>query len=90
MKFYGVVLNSQGYQMTPDDLRQLVSKLQADLADVLLKYGERHPDIPAQVLMAGLGELLINFSISQAGSQVTLCLLDRLKEAVIYQGPRQH
>lgn len=71
-----------------EDLKDKVNQLTDQLADVMIKFGETNPDIPAQILMGGLGQLLIQFSVSQAGEAHTLLLLEHLKEAVHKFGGR--
>jgi hypothetical protein len=60
--------------------------LVSQLIDTLADFGESNPDIPAQVMMGALGELLVNFSVTQAGTENTIRLLVHLKEAVELHG----
>ena len=63
------------WQKKAEELRGL-------MIDVMEKFSRSNPDVPAQIVMAALGELLIQFSVSQAGPENTMRLLDHLKEAV--------
>lgn len=74
--------------MTPEELRVKTEQLNERLIEVMIKFGEENPQIPAQILMAGLGQLLIQFSISQAGEAHTLLLIEELKGAVLRFGGR--
>lgn len=76
--------------MTPQELQILVQELRDELLDVVIAHGEKHPQIPAQALMAGLGELLLQVSVGQVGPGMTLKFLDDLKQAVQRFGPNQH
>lgn len=68
---------SQGmeWQMKAGELRE-------KMIAVMEEYSRTNPNIPAQVVMAALGELLIQFSVSQAGKANTMRLLSHLGEAV--------
>lgn len=76
--------------MTPAELQTSVQHLRDELLDVLTAYGEKNPHIPAQALMAGIGELLIQVSVGQVGPGMTLKFLDDLKQAVQHFAPNQH
>lgn len=76
--------------MSEIEIRTKVDQLRTELIDVLMGFGARNPALPAQALMAGLGELLIQFSVSQVGPVMTDKFLDDLKEAVKHFGPAQH
>lgn len=76
--------------MSALEMRDKVSKLRSELIDVMERFGMENPEIPAQVLMAGLGELLIQFSVGQVGPGMTSNFLDDLKEAVQTFGPEKH
>jgi len=67
---------------TAHDLQLKVGQLREQLIDVMENFGRTNPGIPVQAIMGGLGELLIQFSVGQAGKANTLRLLDHLKEAV--------
>jgi len=67
---------------TPTTYQQKATEFRGQLIDVLEKFLEKNPDIPAQVLMGSIGELLIKFSMSQAGKAHTLRLISYLAEAV--------
>ncbi len=57
-------------------------ELRGHMIDVMEEFGRSNQDIPAQIVMAALGELLVQFSVSQAGTANTLHLLEHLREAV--------
>lgn len=63
-------------------MRGKATELRIQLIDVMEHFGEKNLDIPAQVLMAALGELLIQFSVDHFGPNITSEFLDDLKEAV--------
>lgn len=63
-------------------MRDKATELRNQMIDV-------NPVIPAQVLMAALGGLLIQFSVGQVGPGMTSKFLDDLKEAVRKFGPAQ-
>ncbi|MES2040083.1 MAG: hypothetical protein V4495_19885 [Pseudomonadota bacterium] len=50
--------------------------------DTVTQFALNNPSIPAQAVAIGLGELLIQFSVSQLGEAYTLHLLSSLQEAV--------
>ncbi|MFJ3318969.1 hypothetical protein ACIPLR_26835 [Herbaspirillum huttiense] len=58
------------------------TELRIQLIETLEKFSKQHPDIPAQVVMASMGELLIHFSITQVGQAHTLHLISHLTDAV--------
>ncbi len=70
-------------------LQGQVAILQGQLEDVLLRFAEANQTLPAQALIAGIGQLLVQFSVSQIGPQLTQKFLDDLKEAVRTFGPAQ-
>lgn len=70
-------------------MRDKATELRNQLIDVMERFGSENPGIPAQVLMAGLGELLIQFSVGHVGPGMTSKFLDDLKEAVRMFGPAQ-
>jgi hypothetical protein len=69
--------------MTAQELQGKAQELNDRLIDVMIAFGEENPEIPAQVLMAGLGQLLVHFSLSQTGEAHTLRLIDELRTAAI-------
>lgn len=69
--------------MTAQELQGKAQELNERLLDVMIAFGEENPEIPAQVLMAGLGQLLVHFSLSQTGEAHTLRLIDELRAAAI-------
>lgn len=70
-------------------MRDKAAELRNQMINVMDHFINENPDIPVQVLMAGLGELLIQFSVGQVGSGMTIKFLDDLKEAVQRFGPAQ-
>lgn len=50
--------------------------------DTVIQFASNNPGIPAQAVAIGLGELLIQFSVSQLGQEHTHHLLSSLQEAV--------
>lgn len=67
---------------TAAQMREKVTELRANLIDEVTHFVQANPGMPAQAIMAGLGELLIQFSVGQVGPQMTDKFLDELKEAV--------
>ncbi|WP_154845651.1 hypothetical protein [Pseudomonas fluorescens] len=63
-------------------MRDKATALRNQMVDVMERFANENPGIPAQVLMAGLGELVVQFSVSQVGPRMTIRLLDDLREAV--------
>lgn len=63
-------------------MRDKATALRNQMVDVMERFANENPGIPAQVLMAGLGELVVQFSVSQIGSGMTIRFLDDLREAV--------
>ncbi|WP_325918554.1 hypothetical protein [Pseudomonas frederiksbergensis] len=63
-------------------MRDKATKLQNQMVDVMERFANENPDIPAQILMAGLGQLVVQFSVSQVGPDMTIRFLDDLREAV--------
>ena len=64
------------------DINEKVNSLRSELIDVMERFSIANPDMPAQAVMAGLGELLIQFSMSQVGAASTQTFLGHLNEAV--------
>lgn len=58
------------------------TELQNKMVDVMERFANENPGIPAQILMAGLGQLVVQFSVSQVGPDMTIRFLDDLREAV--------
>lgn len=71
-------------------MRYKATELRNRLIDVMERFGSENPGIPVQVVMAGVGELLIQFSVTQVGPGMTHKFLDDLKEAVHLFGPDEH
>lgn len=69
-------------------MRDKATALRNQMVDVMERFANENPSIPAQVLMAGLGELVVQFSVSQVGPVMTIRYLD-LREAVQSMG-QQH
>ncbi|KHK65301.1 hypothetical protein HU755_24010 [Pseudomonas sp. SWRI111] len=63
-------------------MRDKATALRNQMVDVMERFANENPGIPAQVLMAGLGELVVQFSVSQVGPGMTIRFLDDLREAV--------
>ena len=63
-------------------MRGKATEFRNQMIDVMEHFGNENPGIPAQVLMAALGELLIQFSVDHVGPNITSKFLDDLKEAV--------
>jgi len=68
--------------LTAADVQAKVQALRGQLVEVVIPFAEQNPDLPAQAIMAGLGELLIQLSVQQVGPQLTLKFLGDLQEAV--------
>jgi hypothetical protein len=45
-------------------MRDKATALRNQMVDVMERFTNENPGIPAQVLMAGLGELVVQFSVS--------------------------
>jgi hypothetical protein len=79
----------EGKQMSRvEKWQKKTAALNSQLVDTLVAFAEANPDIPVQIMTAALGELLVNFSVSQVGTANTSRLLDYLKEAVEGQGQK--
>lgn len=52
--------------------------------DAVTKFAHQNPHVPAQAVMIGVGELLVQFSVSHVGSDHTVHLLNSLRDAVIH------
>lgn len=76
--------------MSALEVQNKVGMLRDQLIDVMVRFGSANPGIPAQALMGGLGELLIQFSVGQVGPGMTNKFLDNLKEAIQIFGPGEH
>ncbi|WP_460081437.1 hypothetical protein [Pseudomonas sp. H3_H05] len=63
-------------------MRDKATELQNQMVDVMERFANENPGIPAQILMAGLGQLVVQFSVSQVGPDMTIRFLDDLREAV--------
>ena len=61
-------------------------ELRIQMIDAMEAFSSDNPDIPAQIVMAALGELLIQFSVAQTGQANTMHLLEHLREAVVRFG----
>ena len=68
--------------MTIEEAQAHVLALRNLFLDVLLSYGQSHPDVPAQLVLAALGETFINLGVSQLGIHWTKGLCDELKKSV--------
>ncbi|MES2832470.1 MAG: hypothetical protein V4695_10805 [Pseudomonadota bacterium] len=73
---------------TAEELRRVSEVLRLQCVDTVTKFVYKHPDLPAQAVMISLGELLIQFSVSQVGKADTLNLLAALQETVHHFGDR--
>lgn len=63
-------------------MRDKATELQNQMVDVMERFANENPGIPAQILMAGLGQLVVQFSVSQVGPDMTIRFLDDLRDAV--------
>lgn len=63
-------------------MRDKATELQNQMFDVMERFANENPGIPAQILMAGLGQLVVQFSVSQVGPDMTIRFLNDLREAV--------
>jgi hypothetical protein len=63
-------------------MRDKATELQNQMVDVMERFANENPGLPAQILMAGLGQLVVQFSVSQVGPDMTIRFLDDLREAV--------
>lgn len=63
-------------------MRDKATELQNQMVDVMERFANENPGIPAQILMAGLGQLVVQLSVSQVGPDMTIRFLDDLREAV--------
>lgn len=70
-------------ELTSGHVRAKVEELRGRLFDdALTPFINANPNVPAQAVMLGLGELLVQFSLGQVGIGETQRLLDELKRAV--------
>lgn len=67
-------------------MRDKATELQNQMVDVMERFANENPGIPAQILMAGLGQLVVQLSVSQVGPDMTIRFLDDLREAVQRMG----
>jgi hypothetical protein len=75
-------LSIKNIPLTADEVQAKVQTLRDKLVEVVLPFAEENPELPAQAIMAGLGELLIQLSVPQVGPQMTVKFLGDLQEAV--------
>lgn len=74
----------EGEQMTEaQEWQEKAGELRVQMIDAMEAFSRDNPGIPAQIVMAALGELLIQFSVSQTGPAHTMRLLEHLREAVV-------
>ena len=64
------------------ELQKVAGVLRSQMVDVITHVLAVHQDLPAQLVMISLGELLIQFSVSHVGKERTLHLLTSLQDAV--------
>ncbi|MFZ2998853.1 MAG: hypothetical protein WA071_00765 [Undibacterium umbellatum] len=70
------------------ELQQGAIMLRTRCLDTVTQFASDNPGIPAQAVAIGLGELLIQFSVSQLGQEHTHHLLSSLQEAVLLFGDK--
>lgn len=75
-------------EMTASDLRDKAHELRHDVGLVIERFAVANPDLPAQVLMAGVGEALLLLAVSQVGPRMTSEFLQHLNELVGSAGPK--
>lgn len=59
-----------------------ITELNHLIADQLDVYAEKHPGLPAMVVLTALGEALVNLSVQQMGVEYTTMLCQQLQQAV--------
>lgn len=74
--------------MTASDLRDKAHELRHDVGLAIERFAVANPDLPAQVLMAAVGEALLLLSVSQVGPKMTSEFLQHLDELVTTAGPK--
>lgn len=68
--------------LTAAEVQAKVQDLREKLIEVVIPFAEANQNLPAQAIMAGMGELLIQLSVPQVGPQLTIKFLGELQEAV--------
>lgn len=68
--------------ITPEYLREKTTELRNRLINVLEPFSKENADLPAQVIVGAVGELLIQYSVAQSGTHNTLEFLGHLRDAV--------
>ena len=59
-----------------------VTELNHLIADQLESYLDKHPDLPASVVLTALGEAMVNLGVQQMGHDDIITLCQQLQEAV--------
>lgn len=70
------------------ELQQGAIMVRTQCLDTVTQFASDNPGISAQAVAIGLGELLIQFSVSQLGQEHTHHLLSSLQEAVTLFGDK--
>ena len=65
-----------------EELRVASNKIRLICLDAVTTFAQQNPDIPAQAVMIGVGEFLVQFSVSHVGSGSTIHLLSSLQDIV--------
>lgn len=68
--------------MTIEEARAHTLTLRNLFLDAAQSYGKSHPGIPAQLVLAALGETFINLGVLRLGIDWTKGLCDVLKKSV--------
>lgn len=68
--------------MKEETYTQQVTGLHHLIADQIEAYADSHPDLPASVVLAAVGEALVNLGVRQMGSDYTIDLCHQLIEAI--------
>ncbi|MBC3832423.1 hypothetical protein H8K33_13030 [Undibacterium amnicola] len=71
------------------DLKAASNDIKLICLDAVTKFAHQNPNVPAQAVMIGVGELLIQFSVSHTGCEKTIHLLNSLRDAVVHLGSNE-
>lgn len=65
-----------------EELKAASNDIRLICLDAVTTFASQNPDVPAQAVMIGVGELLVQFSMSHVGSRSTIHLLSSLQDIV--------
>ena len=62
--------------------REKADQLRDDLIETMGDFSEINPNAPAQVYTVALGETFVQFALSHSGLEMTLHLIDLMRETI--------